>query len=110
VEAFRNREKKYIFFLRESYAAFARIARRVQERDFIQAESYVARDRIARAMAAECYGLAEKLRHQGEGKLSLQYMKLAAKLLGLSLRPKKLSDLDEIKRALAKLKAEKDGS
>jgi hypothetical protein len=36
-------------------------------------------------------------------------MKLAAKLLGLSLRPKKLSDLEEIKKALAKLK-EKDGT
>jgi hypothetical protein len=33
-------------------------------------------------------------------------MKLAAKLLGLSLRPKKLSDLDEIKKALADLKAQ----
>jgi hypothetical protein len=101
---------KSIWLMRESYCAFARIAQRVQERDFIVAESYVARDKISRAMAAECYGLAEKLRREGEAKLSLQYMKLAAKLLGLSLRPKKLSDLDEIKRALAKLKAEKDGS
>ena len=31
---------------------------------------------------------------------ALQYIKLAAKLLGLSLRPKKLGDLEEIKKAL----------
>jgi len=37
-------------------------------------------------------------------------MKLAAKLLGLSLRPKKLCDLEEIKRALDRLKAEKASS
>jgi hypothetical protein len=60
-------------------------------------------------MAAECFDLAERFKSEGDERLSLQYMKLAAKLLGLSLRPKKLSDLEEIKKALAKLK-EKDGT
>ena len=61
-----------------------------------------------RIFAAECYEIAEKYAKakQPKQKLALQYMKLAAKLLGLSLRPKKLSDLDEIKKALAKLKAQ----
>jgi hypothetical protein len=58
-------------------------------------------------LAAECYELAQKFAQEGKQKLSLQYMKLAAKLLGLSLRPKKLSDLDEIKETLARLNAEK---
>jgi hypothetical protein len=59
---------------------------------------------MCRLLAAECYGLANKCRKNAEDKLSLQYMKLAAKLLGLSLRPKKLDDLEQIKKALAELK------
>lgn len=89
------------------YHAFARIARRVASADFIGAQSYAARDDVCRMLAAECYELAQKFAQEGKQKLSLQYMKLAAKLLGLSLRPKKLSDLDEIKETLARLNAEK---
>jgi NTP pyrophosphatase (non-canonical NTP hydrolase) len=58
---------------------------------------------MCRVLGAECYELAEKFRKRDK-KLSLQYMKLAAKLLGLSLRPKKLDDLEQIKKALAELK------
>jgi hypothetical protein len=97
-------EKKNSFFLRESYRAFVRMARKLEKKSFIEAESFVARDKVCRIFAAECFELAQKFARQGEEKLSLQYMKLAAKLLGLSLRPKKLSDIEEIKKALAKLK------
>jgi hypothetical protein len=100
----KKQEKKNSFFLHEYHRAFVRIARRLDKKSFIDAESFAARDKICRIFAAECFELSQKFARQGEEKLSLQYMKLAAKLLGLSLRPKKLSDIEEIKKALAKLK------
>jgi len=102
-------EKKYFFSARETYRAFRRIAQKLNKKDFIEAESFGARDKICRAFAAECFEQAQKLAKQGEEKLSLQYAKLAAKLLGLSLRPKKLEDIEQIKRVLAELKAEELG-
>lgn len=102
--------KKNNFIFSQFYRTFSRIARKVREEDFCAAESYAARDALCRYLAAEAYGLAKKFAEEEEEKISLQYMKLAAKLLGLSLRPKKLCDLDEIKRALEKLKAEKASS
>jgi NTP pyrophosphatase (non-canonical NTP hydrolase) len=59
-----------------------------------------------RIFAAECYELAEKAAKGKKPKIALQYTKLAAKLLNLSLRPKKLSDLEQIKKAIAKLKVQ----
>ena len=100
------RNKKIFFFTRETYRAFTRIAKKLQAKDFVDAESFAARDKICRLFASECFVLAQKFAKEGEEKLSLQYMKLACKLLGLSLRPKKLSDLEEIKKALDKLKTE----
>jgi hypothetical protein len=99
-------EKKYFFSARETYRVFRRIAKKLNKRDFVEAESFGARDKICRVFAAECFELAQKFAKQGEEKLSLQYTKLAAKLLGLSLRPKKLEDIEQIKRVLAELKAE----
>lgn len=80
----------------------------MQADDFLKAESFQARDELMRVFAAECCELAQKFasQRQPKEKLALQYAKLAAKPLGLSLRPKKLSDLDEIKRVLAELKAQ----
>lgn len=100
-EVLRSEKKKYFFY---QYHAFARIARKVRSDDFQRADSYASRDFLCRLMAAECFDLAERFKSEGDERLSLQYMKLAAKLLGLSLRPKKLSDLEEIKKALAKSK------
>lgn len=100
--------KKNIFFLQ--YQVIARISRKVRGDDFPRADSYAARDYLCRLLAAECFELAERFKTEGEERLSLQYMKLAAKLLGLSLRPKKLGDLDEIKKAIAKLKEQKDAA
>ena len=100
------REKKYIFFATETYHVFRRITKKLEKKNFIDAESFAARDKICRVFAAECFELAQKFAKQGENRLSLQYMKLAAKLLGLSLRPKKLEDIEAIKKALADLKAE----
>ena len=95
-------KKKNSFFLQ--YRATLRFVRKVRGEDFSQAKSYIARDEVCRLLAAECYGLAKKFAREDEQKLSLQYIKLAAKLLGLSLKPKKLSDLDEIKKAINRMK------
>src|SRR4030042_4416246 len=100
-------EKKHLFFSRLQLHAFVRVVK-ITEQNIADAYSFRARDPIMREMAAEAYGLAAKFKKEDE-KLSLQYMKLSAKLLGMSLRPKKLSDLDEIKQALAKLKEKRDG-
>ena len=59
-----------------------------------------------RTFAAECYEMAQKFATEKNEKMALQYTKLAAKLLGLSLRPKKLCDLDTIRKTLAELKAQ----
>jgi hypothetical protein len=101
----RHDKNKNSFFVHS--LRFARLVRKVDPEDFAKAQSYLARDKISRLLAAECYALAAKFRDEGKEKLALQYMKLATKLLGLSLRPKRLSDLDQIKRALKELKAEK---
>lgn len=98
--------KKNIFFQHLVYRSFCRIAKKLKAKDFVDAESFKARDKVMRIFAAECFELAKKFAEQKKEKLALQYSKLACKLLGLSLRPKKLSDLDEIKKALAKLKAQ----
>jgi hypothetical protein len=98
--------KKNIFFQHVIYRSFCRIAKKLKSKNFVDAESFKARDKIMRIFAAECFELAQTFAEKNKQKLALQYMKLAAKLLGLSLRPKKLSDLDEIKKALAKLQAE----
>ena len=100
------RKKIYFFSAHETYRVFCRIARKLKKKDFVNAESFAARDKICRVFAAECFELAQKFAKQGNEKLSLQYTKLAAKLLGLSLRPKKLEDIEMIKKALADLKAE----
>jgi hypothetical protein len=96
-----------LFYRSAYYRAFARLARNVLGEDFTRAESYVARDEICRMLAGECYELAQRFAQEGKHKCSLQYMRLSAKLLGMSLRPKKLSDLDEIKKTLARLNTEK---
>lgn len=104
------KNRKNIFFIHHAYyKSFARIARKLSAKDFTKAESFGDRDEVMRIFAAECYETAQRFAKDGNEKMALQYTKLSAKLLGLSLRPKKLSDLDAIKKTLAELKAaEKD--
>jgi hypothetical protein len=99
-----NMRKKRILFFTTKTTCVRRI-RKLGKRDFIDAESFAARDKICRMFAAECFELAKEFAKNGDDKLSLQYAKLAAKLLGLSLRPKKLEDIEIIKKVLADLKA-----
>jgi len=73
------------------YRSFCRIARKLNGKDFVDAESFKARDKICRVFAAECFELAENFARQRKEKLALQHTKLSCMLLNLSLRPKKLA-------------------
>ena len=88
-----------------AYYSFCRIARKLKAEDFTRADSFRARDKIMRILAAECFESAERFAKEENQKLAFQYTKLSAKLLGLSLSPKKLRDLETIKKTLAELKA-----
>jgi hypothetical protein len=98
-------KKKNSFFVHT--LKFCKLVQSIDPADFAKAQSYLARDKVSRLLAAECYALALEFREKKQERLALQYMKLAAKLLGMSLRPKRLSDLEKIKAALKELKAEK---
>jgi len=104
-----NVQKKIIFStfsaLRKTAELLER-APRISKKDVAKAETFEERDKIARLWAAYCYDLAEYFAGQKKFKLQLQWMKLAARLLHLSLKPKKLVDLDEIKKVLAEIKRE----
>jgi len=106
-------EKKDSFFYHALNRSFCRVARRIAPsprkklsgKTFKKAESFADRDMVCRIFAAECYDLAKKFADAGQLKVSLQYAKLAARLLNMSIRPKRLQDLEEIKKVLAELKA-----
>ena len=101
-----NVKKKIIFSTFSALRKTAEILERVPTKDIAEAETFEERDKIARLWAAYCYDLAEFFARQKKYKLQLQWMKLAARLLHLSLKPKKLADLDEIKKVLAEIKRE----
>jgi hypothetical protein len=113
-----NVQKKDSFFYHALNRSFCRVVHKIAPRPrrkklsgktFKEAESFGDRDMVCRVFAAECYDLAKKFADAGQLKVSLQYAKLAARLLNMSLRPKRLQDLEEIKKALAKLKEKKVG-
>jgi hypothetical protein len=78
-------KKKNSFF----YHTLRRI-RKLKKRDFVDAETFTARDKLCRVFAAECFEkareLANHMPHPRE-KMSLQYMKLAIKLFGHACMP-----------------------
>src|SRR4030043_1188401 len=84
-----NAEKKRCFFYHALNRSFCRVARRIAStprrklsgKDFKKAESFADRDMVCRIFAAECYDLAKKFADAGQLKVSLQYAKLAARLL-----------------------------
>ncbi len=106
----KTHKKRNLFFVAKNGESFRqifpRVARKLRRRDFVDAVTFADRDRVCRAFAAECFDQSKFFATIQEERLSLQYAKLAARLLGMSLRPKKLSDLDEIKKEIARLKAE----
>src|SRR4030042_4463016 len=81
-------KKKIVFFYHALNRSFRRVAHRIASssrklsgKDFKKAESFADRDRVCRIFAAECYDLAKKFADAGQLKVSLQYAKLAARLL-----------------------------
>jgi len=111
-----NVEKKIIFLtfrvisdvatiLEESQADYV-VGKRLSDEKIVKAESFSDRDKIARLLAAYSYDMAMKFAEKQKYKLHLQWMKLAARLLNMSLKPKKLADLDEIKKVVAQIKRE----
>ena len=101
-------KKKNSFFIHAIELRRIKKEHFIKAEDFVKAESFGDRDKVCRILAAECFQLAQKFSKGKKQKLSLQYMKLAAKLLGMSLKPKKLEDIEAIKKALAELKAEEE--
>jgi len=79
--------------------------RRIKDR-IVQADSFTERDEVVRSLAGRAYEVALKFEEEGDREQQLKWLKLVARLLELSLEPKKLADLEEIKRALAEIKKE----
>ena len=57
-------------------------------------------------MAAQCYEIAENFGKRNRRKEQLKWMKLVARFLRLCIEPKKLVELEKIKRELAEIKKE----
>jgi hypothetical protein len=70
----------------------------------LRAETWPERDRLLRSLAAKCYDVANA--YEGEPEKQLKWMRMVAKLLGLSFVPKRLEDLELIKRELAEVKTQ----
>ncbi len=72
----------------------------------LHAQTWPERDQLLRSLAAKCYDVANNLAQEGSTEQSLKWLKLVARLLGLSFTPKKLEDLEAIKKELEEVKAE----
>lgn len=75
----------------------------------LHAETWPERDRLLRGLAAKCYNIAQKYAKMGDEDAmnqSLKWMKLTARFLGLGFTPKRLEDLEEIKKGMEQLEAQ----
>ncbi len=72
----------------------------------LHAQTWPERDQLLRSLAAKCYDVANNFVQQGDTEQSLKWLKLVARLLNLSFTPKKLEDLEAIRKELEKVKAE----
>lgn len=70
----------------------------------LNAETWPERDRLLRSLAAKCYDVANA--YEGEPDKALKWMRLVAKLLGLSFVPKRLEDLELIKKEIGEVKGQ----
>jgi septal ring factor EnvC (AmiA/AmiB activator) len=69
----------------------------------IHAETWPERDQLLKSLAAKAYDVAHSFMEVDPDK-ALKWMRLVAKLLSLSFVPKRLDDLELIKKELATLK------
>ena len=85
----------------------ARISRRVKKTrlhdQILHADSWPERDQLLKSLAAKAYDVAHSFMESDSDK-ALKWMRVVAKLLSLSFVPKKLDDLELIKKELALLK------
>jgi len=82
-----------------------RIASKTRIRDqILHAQTWPERDQLLRSLAAKCYDVANT--YKDEPDKALKWMRLVAKLLGLSFVPKRLEDLELIKKEVAEVKTQ----
>jgi hypothetical protein len=85
----------------------ARITRRTKKTrlhdQIIHADSWPERDQLLKSLAAKAYDIAHSFMDSDPDK-ALKWMRVVAKLLSLSFVPKKLDDLELIKKEIAELK------
>jgi len=82
-----------------------RIASKTRIRDqILHAQTWPERDQLLRSLAAKCYDVANA--YKNEPDKALKWMRLVAKLLGLSFVPKRLEDLETIKKEVAEVKTQ----
>ncbi|MCW4047902.1 MAG: hypothetical protein NWE99_10170 [Candidatus Bathyarchaeota archaeon] len=85
----------------------ARISRRTRKTrlhdQILHADSWPERDHLLKSLAAKAYDVAHSFMDTDPDK-ALKWMRVVAKLLSLSFVPKRLDDLELIKRELAVLK------
>ncbi|MEM2099566.1 MAG: hypothetical protein QXU99_07525 [Candidatus Bathyarchaeia archaeon] len=85
----------------------ARILRRTRKTrlhdQIVHADSWPERDQLLKSLAAKAYDVAHSFMDSDPDK-ALKWMRVVAKLLSLSFVPKKLDDLELIKKELAELK------
>jgi hypothetical protein len=70
----------------------------------VGAETFTQRDLIARLLAQECYAQAQQCRHLKSKRGYERWMKLVHRYLDLALKPKRLRELEDIRRELAQMK------
>jgi len=80
-----------------------RIAKTRLRDQIVHAESWPERDRLLKSLAAKCYEIANSFIESDPDK-ALKWMRVVAKLLSLSFVPKRLDDMELIKKELAALK------
>jgi len=82
-----------------------RIASKTRIRDkILHAETWPERDQLLRSLAAKCYDIANACKNEPDK--ALKWMRLVAKLLGLSFVPKRLEDMELLKKEIAELKTQ----
>jgi len=70
----------------------------------LHAQTWPERDKLLRSLAAKCYDVANT--YKDEPDKALKWIRLVAKLLGLSFVPKRLEDLETIKKEVAEVKTQ----
>jgi len=82
-----------------------RITSKTRIRDqILHAQTWPERDKLLRSLAAKCYDVANT--YKDEPDKALKWIRLVAKLLGLSFVPKRLEDLETIKKEVAEVKTQ----